>query len=145
MARAGYEYLPDQNGEFRDGYFPITMSNADEQRVSAAIGYLGPEVRARENLEISTDTQVMELLFEGLRCVGVKALVRGQEREFRANEVICSSGAIHSPAHLLREAPARARRRPHAQPATAAREPTYGCSGPAPSARWSDLSRLCAR
>ncbi len=102
MANAGYEYLPDQNGEFRDGYFPITMSNADEQRVSAAIGYLGPDVRQRENLEISTDTQVKELLFEGLRCVGVKAMVKGREQEFRSNEVICSSGAIHSPAHLLR-------------------------------------------
>jgi 5-(hydroxymethyl)furfural/furfural oxidase len=45
---------------------------------------------------------VAELLFEGTRCVGVMALVNGQETEFRANEVIVSSGAIHSPAHLLR-------------------------------------------
>ncbi len=102
FGRAGYEFLADQNGEFRDGYFPITMSNAEEQRVSAAIGYLDPDIRKRENLEISTDTQVRELLFEGVRCVGVKALVKGREQEFRANEVIVSSGAIHSPAHLLR-------------------------------------------
>jgi len=99
---AGFEYLPDQNGEFRDGYFPITMSNAYERRVSAAIGYLDPGTRLRENLTISTNTQVRELLFEGLRCVGVKALVAGKATEFRANEVIVSSGAIHSPAHLLR-------------------------------------------
>ncbi len=99
---AGFEYLPDQNGEFRDGYFPITMSNAYERRVSAAIGYLDPGTRLRENLTISTNTQVSELLFEGLRCVGVKALVAGKATEFRANEVIVSSGAIHSPAHLLR-------------------------------------------
>ena len=51
-------------------------------------------------------TQVAELLFEGTRCVGVKALVNGKETEFRVasghGEVIVSSGAIHSPAHLLR-------------------------------------------
>lgn len=100
--RAGYKYLPDQNGFFEDGYFPITISNAEERRVSAAIGYLNADVRRRENLHISTDTHVTELLFEERRCVGVKARVAGKEQEFRAGEVILSSGAIHSPAHLLR-------------------------------------------
>ncbi len=99
---AGFAYLPDQNGEFRDGYFPITSSNAYERRVSAAIGYLDPGTRRRENLTISTDTVVQELLFDGSKCVGVKALIQGQEQIFRANEVIISSGAIHSPAHLMR-------------------------------------------
>jgi hypothetical protein len=56
----------------------------------------------RKNLTISAETQVAALLFEGTKCVGVKALVKGREQEFRANEVILSSGAIHSPAHLLR-------------------------------------------
>ena len=98
----GYKYLPDQNGKFEDGYFPVTISNADEQRVSASIGYLDAEVRKRPNLTISTHTHVTELLFEGLKCVGVKALVNGRPQEFRAREVILSSGAIHSPAHLLR-------------------------------------------
>jgi 5-(hydroxymethyl)furfural/furfural oxidase len=100
--QAGYQYLVDQNAEFVDGYFPITISNAYERRVSAAIGYLDPGTRLRENLTISTDTQVSELLFEGNRCVGVKALVQGRPQEFRGNEVILSCGAIHSPAHLLR-------------------------------------------
>jgi 5-(hydroxymethyl)furfural/furfural oxidase len=102
FAQAGYEFLPDQNGEFRDGYFPVTMSNAYERRVSAAIGYLDPGTRMRENLTITTRTMVKELLFEGLRCVGVKAMVDGREQEFRGNEIILSSGAIHSPSHLLR-------------------------------------------
>ena len=66
--RAGYDYLPDQNGEFRDGYFPITISNAYERRVSAAIGYLDPGTRLRENLEISTETQVAELVALRSRC-----------------------------------------------------------------------------
>jgi 5-(hydroxymethyl)furfural/furfural oxidase len=99
---AGYPFLPDQNGAFVEGYFPVTHSNAAEQRVSAAMGYLDSETRKRANLTISTDTVVKELLFEGTRCVGVKALAGGREQEFRGREVILSCGAIHSPAHLLR-------------------------------------------
>ncbi len=99
---AGHKFLIDQNAEFEDGYFPITISNAYERRVSAAIGYLDPGTRMRENLTISTGTQVTALQFDGLRCIGVNALVDGRPMEFRGREVILSSGAIHSPAHLLR-------------------------------------------
>src|SRR6187200_149034 len=35
---AGFDYIEDQNGEYRDGYFPITISNLNDRRVSAAIG-----------------------------------------------------------------------------------------------------------
>jgi 5-(hydroxymethyl)furfural/furfural oxidase len=100
--QAGMAFVPDQNGEFVDGYFPVTHSNASEQRVSAAMGYLDAETRKRPNLTISTDTQVKALIMEGTRCVGVTAMVAGKETEFRASEVILSSGAIHSPAHLMR-------------------------------------------
>src|SRR5207248_10555128 len=103
---AGYDYIDDQNGEYRDGYFPITISKLYDRRVSAGIGYLDTGTRRRPTLTISAETQVSELLFEGTRCVGVKAHVKGTETEFRVNEghgeVILSSGAIHSPAHLLR-------------------------------------------
>src|SRR5712671_3446433 len=99
---AGYPFLPDQNGEFVEGYFPVTHSNQSEQRVSAAMGYLDAQTRRRVNLTISTNTEVKALLFEGTRCVGVKAEVDGREQEFRGREVILSCGAIHSPAHLLR-------------------------------------------
>ncbi|WFU25215.1 GMC family oxidoreductase N-terminal domain-containing protein [Bradyrhizobium sp. CB1717] len=100
--QAGHQFVPDQNGEFVDGYFPVTHSNQAEQRVSAAMGYLDRDTRKRSNLTISTNTQVRELLFEGTQCVGVKAVVDGREQEFRGREIILSSGAIHSPAHLLR-------------------------------------------
>ena len=99
---AGFPYIEDQNGEFKDGHFPITHSNLNEQRVSAAIGYLDRETRKRQNLRIQTGTQVSELLFEGTRCTGVKALVYGQMEDLYAKEVILSCGAIHSPAHLMR-------------------------------------------
>ena len=99
---AGWEYILDQNAEWKDGYFPITISNAFERRVSAAIGYLDPGTRLRENLTISTDTVATGLVFEGHTCVGVKATVDGRMQEFRGKEIILSSGAIHSPAHLMR-------------------------------------------
>ncbi|HYZ21293.1 MAG TPA: GMC family oxidoreductase N-terminal domain-containing protein [Rhodopila sp.] len=99
---AGWSYIQDQNAEWRDGYFPITISNAYERRVSAAIGYLDPGTRLRENLKILTNTQATELVFDGLQCVGVKALVNHRPQEFRGGEIILSCGAIHSPAHLMR-------------------------------------------
>jgi 5-(hydroxymethyl)furfural/furfural oxidase len=100
--QAGWKYLLDQNAEWEDGYFPITISNAFERRVSAAIGYLDPGTRLRDNLTISTDTVAASLVFEGHACVGVKATVGGREQEFRGKEIILSCGAIHSPAHLMR-------------------------------------------
>ena len=77
---AGFKYLPDQNGKFEEGYFPVTASIDGKKRVSAAVGYLNAQVRARQNLTISTETQVSGLLFEGNRCVGVSAMVKGSRR-----------------------------------------------------------------
>jgi 5-(hydroxymethyl)furfural/furfural oxidase len=99
---AGYRFLPDQNGEFADGYFQVTFNNESERRVSVAMAYLDRQVRRRPNLTISPNTHVSELIFEGSKCVGVKALIAGREQVFEADEVILSCGAIHSPAHLLR-------------------------------------------
>ena len=102
LERANYKPLEDQNGYFEDGFFPATISNADEQRVSAGMGYLTADVRNRENLTISTCTQITELLFDDQRCIGIKARIDGKLKEFLGREIILSSGAIHSPAHLLR-------------------------------------------
>ncbi|MGC8469048.1 MAG: GMC family oxidoreductase [Acetobacteraceae bacterium] len=99
---SGFDFVPDQNAEWRDGYYPITISNAYERRVSAAIGYLDPGTRLRENLTIATDTAVTGLTFDGNRCTGVTARVGGRSETFEAREVILCCGAIHSPAQLLR-------------------------------------------
>ncbi len=104
LEAAGYDYLEDQNGAYRDGFFPLTISNAFDRRVSTAIGYLDPPTRRRPNLNILAETRVSEILFEGLRAVGVKATTRGgpMEEHRAAKEVIVCSGALHSPAHLMR-------------------------------------------
>jgi 5-(hydroxymethyl)furfural/furfural oxidase len=100
--QAGSKYLEDQNGVFEDGHFPLTISNQAERRASAAMGYLDRATRSRRNLTISTDTAVLGLLFDGAACVGVRARVGGRVEEYRAGEVILCTGAIHTPAHLLR-------------------------------------------
>ena len=100
--KAGFEYIADQNGEFKDGYFPITISNVYDRRVSAAIGYLDSVTRQRENLRIVSNTRVKEILFEGTKAVGVVAVQGGSEETYRAREIIICTGAIHTPAMLLR-------------------------------------------
>lgn len=103
LDQAGYAYVEDQNGEFVDGYYPVAISNIYDRRVSASIGYLTSTVRRRPNLTILTNTQVSRLVMQGRRCVGVRTVGRdGQETEYRGGEIIVSSGAIYSPAHLLR-------------------------------------------
>lgn len=102
LEEAGYRYLPDQNGVFEDGYFPIAISNENEQRVSAAMAYLDTPTRQRGNLTIWADAQVTKLRFDGKRCVGIEVEVGGESRRVAAREVILSAGAIHSPALLLR-------------------------------------------
>lgn len=102
FAELGFDYVLDQNGEWRDGYFPLTISNAFDRRVSAALGYLDPGTRLRENLTIRSETQVREILFDDRRATGVVADQRGNVETFHAREVIVCCGAIHSPAMLLR-------------------------------------------
>ncbi|ODT82484.1 MAG: glucose dehydrogenase [Pelagibacterium sp. SCN 64-44] len=103
MDEAGLKYIADQNESYEDGYFPLAITNAYERRVSAAMGYLGPMVRARPNLEIWAETRVRELTFEDTRCTGVVVEAKdGGTRSVQAGEVILSCGALHSPALLLR-------------------------------------------
>ena len=40
---AGFKYLPDQNGRFEDGYFPVSVSIYGTKRVSAARLHRGDE------------------------------------------------------------------------------------------------------
>jgi 5-(hydroxymethyl)furfural/furfural oxidase len=95
--------IADMNADFRDGYGAVPMSNTQRQRISAAMAYLGPEVRARRNLCIESDTEVTRILFQGSRAIGVEArAASGMTKMHCRREVILSAGAIHSPAMLLR-------------------------------------------
>ena len=102
LTRHGLPYIPDQNGVFQDGHYPLAISNYLDRRVSAAVGYLDPATRQRPNLTVLTNTPVTRLLMDGPRCIGVEAMIDNVPTTFRATETVVSSGAIHSPAHLLR-------------------------------------------
>jgi 5-(hydroxymethyl)furfural/furfural oxidase len=95
-------FISDMNADFRDGYASVPMSNWPDKRASAAICYLGPDVRRRPNLTIVNGAAVTGLTFDGRRATGVTMDIGGRSREFRASQIILSLGAIHSPALLLR-------------------------------------------
>lgn len=108
----GTPLLDDMNGEFGEGAGTLPISRFADKRASAAICYLGSEVRARPNLEIITGAHVLSLdVGEGRRVTGVTARIggdgggdgeRGETRAFRGAEVIVSAGALQSPVMLLR-------------------------------------------
>jgi 5-(hydroxymethyl)furfural/furfural oxidase len=95
-------YIADMNADFRDGYGAVPMSNWPNKRASAAICYLDATVRQRANLTIVSHATVTRLDLDGRRAVGVAATVAGMVKQFKAREIIVSTGAIHSPVLLMR-------------------------------------------
>ena len=95
-------YIADMNGDFRDGYGSLPMSNTPMRRGSTAMCYLDAVVRARKNLTILTGANVTQLLFDGRRVIGVSVVVDGADRNFHGGEIVLCAGAIHSPVMLLR-------------------------------------------
>ncbi|MFN3148125.1 MAG: GMC family oxidoreductase [Paracoccaceae bacterium] len=100
--RMGHAFLDDMNADAACGHGRVPMSNRPEGRVSAAIGYLTTEVRARPNLTILPGTTVRALTFEGNRCVGAELDRDGARHALAATEVVLSAGALQSPELLLR-------------------------------------------
>jgi 5-(hydroxymethyl)furfural/furfural oxidase len=95
-------FIADMNGDFRDGYGAVPMSNWPLRRASAAICYLDSEIRRRENLTIVCNAFVTGLLFDGRRATGVRVRIDGESRDFFGREIIIALGGIHSPALLMR-------------------------------------------
>jgi 5-(hydroxymethyl)furfural/furfural oxidase len=100
-SQQGHPFLTDMNGEFGDGFAAVPFSNDGAARWSAARSYLSAAVRRRPNLRIESETEVLRVLFEGRRAVGVEAVRDSQPLEMRANTVILAAGGIHSPKLLL--------------------------------------------
>ncbi|MGV1837058.1 GMC family oxidoreductase [Rhizobium rhizogenes] len=98
----GHPIRPDQNGPWENGTFrgAVAVSDAGE-RLPTSIAYLTPDVRRRPNLTIITDSTATRILFEGTRAIGA-TLTGTHSQTIRAHEIIVASGAIHSPALLLR-------------------------------------------
>ncbi|RYE34774.1 MAG: hypothetical protein EOP23_02865 [Hyphomicrobiales bacterium] len=103
MLALGYSRLSDQNGEFGDGVFPMTLSNDGKHRVSSARGYLTAEVRRRSNLTIMVETEVTGLRWSANAVSGLRLRHGSEALDMTARQVILSAGALQTPALLLRE------------------------------------------
>ncbi|MCO5220840.1 MAG: GMC family oxidoreductase [Thermomicrobiales bacterium] len=104
LGRAGLSRIDDQNDGFEQAWFPITINNEHDRRVSTAAGYLTVEVRQRPNLTILSDATVTRIAFDGSHVSGVDVRDRGgfRSRVLAAREVVVAAGAIHTPALLMR-------------------------------------------
>ncbi|TPQ39766.1 GMC family oxidoreductase [Cupriavidus pinatubonensis] len=99
---AGMSFVADMNADFGDGFGVTPISNTELGRVTTASGYLSSAVRKRENLKILSNAFAKTLTFDGRRVTGVVVVAEGETVSYRAEEVIISAGAIHSPAILQR-------------------------------------------
>ena len=105
----GLPKLDDQNGFYKDGWFPCSISNHPaDHRLSAAMGYLNIGVRNRSNLKIRPETHVEKILFDGKRAIGLQVREKNKTETIYGAHVILSSGALHTPATLLRSGIGRA-------------------------------------
>jgi 5-(hydroxymethyl)furfural/furfural oxidase len=100
--RLGFPAIADQNGEFGDGVFPMTLSNDGTHRVSAARGYLGEAVRRRANLAIMAEAEMQGLAWQDGRVAGVVVRRGDRAQAIAGRETILCAGALHSPAILMR-------------------------------------------
>ncbi len=91
----GIPFNPDMTGEVQEGvgYYQLTQRHV--RRSSASIAYLDPIRGKRPNLTVRTGAQVLRIVTEKGRAVGVDLAGEGVVRA--ETEVILSSGAIGSP------------------------------------------------
>ncbi|MGB9367895.1 MAG: GMC oxidoreductase [Xanthobacteraceae bacterium] len=103
LGKRGLPIVPDQNGKWEDGVMPVPTSiDENDRRVSCAMAYLTPAVRARKNLTIRTETYVRRILFTGARATGAEIASPRRTEIVQGREFILTCGAIHSPAVLMR-------------------------------------------
>ncbi|WP_375450690.1 GMC family oxidoreductase [uncultured Devosia sp.] len=105
LKQQSFVQRPDQNADWVDGIYVGAVAVSDDgERVPTSVAYLSAAVRARPNLTILTEHLAERLVLDGRKAVGavVTPFGGGAGRTLRADEVIVASGAIHSPALLMR-------------------------------------------
>lgn len=102
IEKTGLRDISDQNGVFGDGYFPPAFTNANHERVSAAMAYLTKDVRKRPNLTIMTDSLVMGIDFDMHRASGIRYTKDDRTISVTADEIILAMGALQTPAMMMR-------------------------------------------
>ena len=96
----GYGVTTDHNAPDSMGVGALPLNQRQGTRVSPAIAFLTPEVRARANLRIVALTTVRRLVIRDGRVIGVVAESESGSTTYEATEVILSAGAVAS-AQLL--------------------------------------------
>ena len=101
--RTQLPYREDLNASAEDGVFPAPISTDGVRRYASANGYLTSEVRKRANLKVITGAEVERLVFEGKKVIGIEARRgEGERLTLKAQTVVVTAGALHTPALLLR-------------------------------------------
>ncbi|HKP91783.1 MAG TPA: FAD-dependent oxidoreductase [Thermoleophilaceae bacterium] len=91
----------DFNGARQEGCGQYQVTQRDGARASTAVTYLHPAME-RPNLDVETHVEVVKLLFDGDRAVGVQGVRLSEPLEFRAGrEVIVACGTYNSPQLLM--------------------------------------------
>ncbi len=91
----------DCNGAEQDGALEYQVTHVNGERCSAAKAYLTPNL-SRPNLEVMTDTPVLQILLDGKTATGVRVKRQGQTLDLHAQrEVIVCGGAFNSPQLLM--------------------------------------------
>jgi choline dehydrogenase len=93
-AQIGIPRNLDMTGQTQDGVGHYQLTQRNYRRSSTSTAYLGP-ARGRSNLIVRTGAQVLRIVTEQGRAVGVELAGEGVIRA--THEVIVSSGAIGSP------------------------------------------------
>lgn len=97
---AGHKLTDDFNGPQQEGVGKYQVFQRNGRRYNAGQAYV--HAVSRSNLHVLADTQVLRILFEHGRAVGVLVRSRNGESVIRASgEIIVSSGAFGSPQLLM--------------------------------------------
>jgi choline dehydrogenase len=98
---AGIERNPDLNGERAEGVDYAQLSQRKGMRCSSAAAYIhGSKHRAR--LQVETEAQVVRIVIEDGRAVGVDYMKGGPKQTVRSRHgVVLSAGSMNSPRMLM--------------------------------------------
>ena len=97
---AGIPHNDDYNGDDVEGVSWMQLTTRNGERLSSWRAYVHDRMDDPK-LTVHTGVWVTKLLIEEGRAVGVLAEQDGEEREFRADEVILCAGSLDSPRILL--------------------------------------------
>ncbi len=101
MRALGYEETPDNNHPQSTGLGFHPMNKLDGRRMSVAICYVEP-ARKRPNFTIKGDCRVQRVIFDGERATGLEVEGRAGTETITGDHIVISSGAIGTPALLMR-------------------------------------------